>query len=64
MPARFVSSPYFMHYFDEVPDFSLQSVQSLLACFQHLSASTEMSSAPIQEADVNSAGIFSGEDTI
>jgi hypothetical protein len=47
-----------------VPDFSLQSVQALLACFQHLSASTEMSSAPIQEADVNSAGIFSGEDTI
>ncbi len=63
MPARFVSSPYFTHYFDEVPDFSLQSVQALLACFQRLSASIEMSSAPIQEADVNSAGIFSGEDS-
>lgn len=62
MPPRFVSSPYFQHYFKTVPDFSVQNLQGLLACFQTLSASTEMISAPIQQADLSSMDSFATED--
>ncbi len=59
MPPRFVSSPYFKHYFDDVPEFSERNLQALLGCFQTLSASTQMSSAPIQQADLSDMSLIS-----